>query len=195
MTSGDWHNRKTRDSIKRNPEEPFADWRRRYKKELARILRLENREHYLIMGRKTDAKRKHIKEARRKTKRLANLDAFRERERAAAKRHSAARQAYNKKWMKVNGHRYRAANVARVSKYVIAKINAVPKWADLQSIKSIYEEAAMVTKVTGIRQHVDHIIPLRGKTVCGLHVHTNLRIVPYYENCSKGNKLIEGLAA
>lgn len=46
---------------------------------------------------------------------------------------------------------------------------------------------------TGILHHVDHIVPLKNPIVCGLHSWTNIRIVTYYENLSKGNKLMENL--
>lgn len=42
--------------------------------------------------------------------------------------------------------------------------------------------------LTGIEWHVDHIIPLKGKEVCGLHLWTNLRVIPKLHNLRKGNK-------
>lgn len=48
--------------------------------------------------------------------------------------------------------------------------------------------AALRTKTTGIRWEVDHIVPLVHPQVCGLHVETNLRVIPAIENRRKGNR-------
>lgn len=69
-----------------------------------------------------------------------------------------------------------------------AKRNALPAWADRDAIRSIYEEAKAKIKATGQSWHVDHIIPLSGKFVCGLHVPANLRIIPGADNLRKSNK-------
>ena len=69
-----------------------------------------------------------------------------------------------------------------------AKKNATPLWAYLDDILSFYEEAAKLTAKTGVSHHVDHIVPLQGKTVCGLHVPWNLQIITLKENSMKGNR-------
>jgi hypothetical protein len=73
------------------------------------------------------------------------------------------------------------------------KLLACPKWADKKAIEAIYQEAKRLQSATGTVYHVDHIVPLQGKTVCGLHVHLNLRAIPAIENLTKKNRLIECL--
>ena len=62
-----------------------------------------------------------------------------------------------------------------------------PPWANKTAIKQIYQEAKRMTAETGIQYEVDHIFPLRGQLVCGLHIETNLRIISRTENNSKTN--------
>jgi hypothetical protein len=74
------------------------------------------------------------------------------------------------------------------------KVFRVPSWLNEEhkkEILTVYKKAQELTQQTGIVYHVDHIVPLRGKCVSGLHVPWNLRIVTASENMAKSNKLTE----
>lgn len=64
--------------------------------------------------------------------------------------------------------------------------DAQPLWADTGAIARIYEDAHR-RRQRGEHVVVDHIVPLHGVDICGLHVHTNLRIVTYQENAKRSN--------
>ena len=61
-------------------------------------------------------------------------------------------------------------------------------WANQEAIAAFYAKAALLTRTTGRSHVVDHIIPLKGRTVSGLHVENNLRIIERFENARKFNK-------
>lgn len=65
---------------------------------------------------------------------------------------------------------------------------ATPSWSDRSKILEFYRASRKITKETGVAHHVDHIVPLNGKTVCGLHVHFNLQVLPSLDNEKKSNK-------
>ena len=87
-------------------------------------------------------------------------------------------------WELNNPEKHNASQARRRA----SKIFATPIWADEKAINWIYLEAVRLTRETGIKHVVDHIIPLQGKSVCGLHVENNLRVIPEIENLKKGNR-------
>lgn len=107
--------------------------------------------------------------------------------------HAANRQNINasiQKWKDGNRGKTNAVEAKRRA----TKLLATPSWLTKEHLKQIeefYIEAARLTKETGIPHDVDHIDPLQGKNVCGLHVPWNLQILTASENRKKGNKIID----
>lgn len=96
---------------------------------------------------------------------------------------------YSKAWKIANPDKHSATQARRRSK----KLQATPAWLNDCQIKSIlleYELAKWCSKVMGEKYHVDHIIPLKGDTVCGLHVPWNLQVITAKTNLTKGNKIV-----
>lgn len=81
-------------------------------------------------------------------------------------------------------------NNARNALHRSVKLSATPNWVNTKKIELIYRNCQTISKETGIAHHVDHIVPLNNKIVCGLHVDWNLRIIPAEENIRKSNKLL-----
>lgn len=69
-----------------------------------------------------------------------------------------------------------------------SELNRNVTWADAAKIREVYALARMLTEATGVPHHVDHVLPLQGKLVSGLHVHNNLQVLPGIENTRKGNR-------
>ena len=106
-----------------------------------------------------------------------------------------------KNWAKANPEKIRAIylrlnreNSARrnswTAKYRSDKDCRTPTWLteiDHERIANVYKLATLQSKITGTTWHVDHIIPLRGKYVSGLHVPSNLQAIPGVDNVRKNN--------
>lgn len=92
--------------------------------------------------------------------------------------------AYTQKYIQNNRHKRNlwTANYRQAKR--------TPAWlteVDHERIANVYKLATLQSKITGTTWHVDHIIPLRGKYVSGLHVPSNLQAIPGVDNVRKNN--------
>lgn len=91
---------------------------------------------------------------------------------------------YQKQYYEQNKEKY----AARDAKRRAAKLQATPKWLTEEHLEEI-EWCYWLRNQDPKNLHVDHIIPLQGKNVSGLHVPWNLRVIPKEWNWSKSNKI------
>lgn len=114
-------------------------------------------------------------------------------------KHARILREYNKRnpeMRKEIAKKYRLANLdkdaAKTAKRRAAKLNATPTWLckqQLEDIQAFYTVAKKLENVCSVKYHVDHIIPLQGKKVCGLHVPWNLQLLESSLNLSKSNNI------
>ena len=121
----------------------------------------------------------------RAANRKSLADADRERRAASPEKYKALAKAWNER----NRGRRNALTAARAAHVK----RATPGWLtadDKAKIVAVYNEAARLTRETGVPHQVDHIVPLRGREVSGLHVPANLRVITAAENAGKKNKFL-----
>lgn len=98
--------------------------------------------------------------------------------------HPQKRRESARNWGRRNRDKCCAYTVARKAR----KLHATPTWADWGLIDAAYTMARAMTDLTGVKYHVDHIVPLQSKLVCGLHVGCNLQLLTNSQNSVKGNR-------
>jgi hypothetical protein len=109
---------------------------------------------------------------------------------AAATRPAAVLREYRNAWKEANKTQVLADNKVRRRKHR----DATPPWLTRRqksAICQLYQIAITMTQTTGEQYVVDHIVPLRGEAVCGLHVPWNLRVITQEENLKKSNKHVD----
>lgn len=109
--------------------------------------------------------------------------------RAASRPHSEVRQ-YKEKYKAKNPELYKALTSVRKRRHR----EATPPWITAEQklqMRHLYLQAQKLTKMTGERYVVDHIVPLISECVCGLHVPWNLRVITQEENLYKSNKMVD----
>jgi hypothetical protein len=105
----------------------------------------------------------------------------------AQARPAEEKQAYRNQWKKGHVVQVLADNKVRRKKHR----QATPPWvtrAEKSEMRKMYQMAIEMTRITGVAYVVDHDYPLRSELVCGLHVPSNLKVIPREENLRKSNK-------
>ena len=134
-----------------------------------------------------DANKLYIS-TQRKQKRADNLALALAYEATWRSKHRAELVQATRKWQRENPGIVNARNMQRYA----TKLHATPPWLTaehLRQIEAFYIEAKRLEAQDGIKRHVDHVYPLQGKTVSGLHVPWNLQILTATDNVKKHNSM------
>ena len=131
-------------------------------------------------------------EGKLRMKRYKNSNSFKESKKKRQKYGKEYRETSNVYKLCVKNYRktYRQSERGKgiinnnVAKRRSSKLQATPIWSEKEAIKQFYINCPK-------GYHVDHIIPLRGKTVSGLHVLSNLQYLTAHENLTKGNSFVK----
>jgi len=166
-----------RDANKERVNEAIADWQKRNPEKRIGYQRAYEARH---PGRRAQISLRYRQRNPEKT--LARARHWRENNR------ETQRQAC-RNWARNNPEKRQA----KLADYVAKKLRSKPAWGHPSKIRAVYAEATRLTKETGQLHHVDHIVPLRSKIVCGLHWEGNLQVLPHLENQRKGNRIWPGM--
>lgn len=159
----------------------------------------ENKSHYINKQKERYTNNKDVILARQKDYYIKNKDIINKKQKIYYQNNIEKYRLANSLWGKLNRHksnaiskRYRENNKIKIYAHTAlmrSKRNKrFPKWANKNKISLFYKLAACLTRITGIKHEVDHIIPLQGKNVSGLHIENNLQVITSEENKSKSNK-------
>jgi len=163
--------------------------------EIAKVKRkeyyLKNRDKCIVLSKAwVESNKEHVKARKRKYRQNLSREKLDQENLKARIRYHA-----NKEKQSIRKKLYRSKNKhitnANAAKRRAAQLNRTPKWVtefDLFKIQCMYKVAAMLTRVNKESWVIDHIIPLQGKLVSGLHVPSNLQFMRARDNESKQHK-------
>lgn len=167
--------KRAKDWCKNNP-----DRAKKLRDKSTKKYRSEKRDHYLLKRREYYVRNIDRERSRHRKYRDQNRERVNKISTESYHRHRDKNLKKNKIYKENNKPKFREYQARRR----LHTKKATPKWANLDTIRLFYECCP-----DGC--HVDHIIPLRGKNVCGLHVENNLQWLPIKENLRKHNKMLE----
>lgn len=151
---------------------------------------MERLERKRAAHRKWYQKNKEREAERRKEYHEKHREAILEKQRSYYEETKERRRELSSLWRKTNPHKRAAQQAKRRGK----KLNATPDWLTqdmLDEIEYKYFLARDLSQITGEPHHVDHIVPLQGDDICGLHVPWNLQVLTAKDNLRKSNKIGE----
>lgn len=151
--------------------------------------RLTNPEKQITSMRKWLENNRELHNTRVKRWQEANPEKIKIAAIAWAKANPEKVKATAKRYIQRHPAEYTARSVANVAK----RAKRIPKWLTINDkwmMREAYKLAKLRTNMFGFVWEVDHIIPLRGEFVSGLHVPTNLQVIPKAQNREKRNYYI-----
>ena len=146
----------------------------------------DNKEH-IQQYNVSEGRRKISREYQRKS-RSENPEYHKKQLRKSRSKHKEKRYQEQVIWRSNNPEKVRFYNASRKK----TRLRATPKWLtkDHKTFMEIqYQMAKLLSERLGFEHHVDHIHPLQGENVCGLHVPWNMQVIPAADNIRKSNKL------
>lgn len=157
-----------------NPEKVREKERRR------RLARPGRSTEYVRRWRRANAEKNKLLNAPSEKRRAADRVRYRET--------PGRKEAVIAKLKALNKRRPEIKNAITARRRALQK-NALVPWADKTKMRAIYAEAKRLERETGLKHHVDHIVPLQSPFVCGLHWEGNLQVLPAVQNQIKGNSI------
>jgi len=144
-----------------------------------------NKENQKRIAKEWYERNKELTKERARAWHLANPEKVSEKNIAYKTKNKEKLTKYNRSWWAKNKDK----RAAYEGKRRAVQLQRTPSWdPDAHLIVAKYQLANMLSQASGTPYHVDHIIPLQGKNVSGLHVFSNLRVIPGAENVKKSNK-------